>query len=241
MGETKKDGDWDFKVDSSDLAETNEVKKATKVGREQKAKRPAAVTVNSDKVKQKSARSGKKSAGIGVDTSRKDKMTRSARARRDEENDRLAALQSPLMSTRIKATVYDIVLIGVIIGATYFFKEDLNYYYVDQLKKLKIDQTLHPDLLNKILVGSVSFVGILLFFIFPTIISRKSPGKKVEGIRVGSGDKALDASRTTIILRELILKPISLASVIGVLMAFKTKRNRGLHELITGTTLYIDD
>jgi hypothetical protein len=241
MGETKKDGDWDFKVDSSDLAETNEVKKATKAGREKKVKRTATVSVNSDKVKQKSARSGKKSTGLGVDNSRKEKMTRSARARRDEENDRLAALQSPLISTRIKATVYDIVLIGVIVGATYFFKDDLNYYYVEQLAKYKINQTLHPDMLNRILVGGVSFVGILLFFIFPTIISRKSPGKKVEGIRVGSGDKALDASRTVIILRELILKPLSLVSVVGVVIGLKTKRNRGLHEMITGTTLYIDD
>lgn len=241
MGEKKKDGDWDFKVDSSDLAETSELKKATKAGREKKVKRSAAISVNPDKVKQKSARSGKKTSGIGVDNTRKEKMTRAARARRDEENDRLAAMQSPLVSTRIKATVYDVVLNGVIIGATYFFKEDINYQYIEILKKYQINQTLHPDLLNQILVGSVSFVGILLFFIFPTIVSRKSPGKKVEGIRIGSGEKALDASRSIVILREFILKPLSVVSVIGILMALKTKRNRGLHEMLTGTTLYIDD
>lgn len=222
MGEEKKKGnDWDFKVEKSDLKEAER-----------------ATTPRPSKPKKRIPKAKK---SLKVDNSRKETMTRTARAKCDTELDRLAALKSPSVATRIKASLYDAALIAIIVGATYYFKEDLNYHYVKLLADNGINQTLHPDLLNQILVGGVSFVGVLLFYIFPTLSSRRSPGKKVERIRIGSGEHADTVSGSVAFIREIILKPISVASVIGILLSLKAKRGRGLHDLILGTTLYNED
>lgn len=229
MGDSgKKDDEWEFKVNEEDL-KASKPKKAVKA-----SGGPGAISPEKLNSKKKKKR-------LEVESARTTRMTRAAIARRDTALQNYAEMMPPSPFNRLIATIIDYSLMGTIGGAAYFFQKDLHYYYVKLLAENGINQTLDPILLNRLLVGLVTFLGCMIVVILPAMYSKKTPGKSMMNIYIGHGTMGEKPSKGAIFMRELIFKPLTILSVIGVLIGLKNDGSRCLHDMITGTALYIDD
>ncbi len=230
MGDSSKKNDgWDFKVDEEDLKASQKPRKKVKAS-------GGAAALSPDEINSK-----KKKRKLEVESVRKTKMTRAAIARRDAALEQYAELMPPGPISRILSTLIDYGLIALIFGLSYYFYEDIRYQYVHLLAEKGINQTLPPDQLKQLLVGAITLVGSILFIFFPAVFSHKTPGKSMMNIRIGHATIGERPTKKAILARELILKPLSVASLIGVLIGLKNDGARCLHDMIAGTALYIDD
>lgn len=73
-----------------------------------------------------------------------------------------------------------------------------------------------------------------IFFIFPLKYYNATIGKKLMKINLRGTDE-YTLGLLKIILRELIVKPISLGILIGFIVPFFNKKRRSLHDYLTGT------
>ncbi len=101
-----------------------------------------------------------------------------------------------------------------------------------------IKEFLGPEMVNTIPldVGGVviAFAIHFLLIIVPMASSQKSIGKKIFKLKI-LGTLKPKAPLGVIVIREYIAKPISIISVIGILMIPLNMRRRGLHDFISGT------
>ena len=79
---------------------------------------------------------------------------------------------------------------------------------------------------------------IFIFYLIPTCTSRKSLGKKLFSIRIGSKFEDGKITKKAVLIREVLIKPISLISIVGVLLIFTNSKRRALHDYICGSTVY---
>lgn len=232
MAEKKssKDGDWDFKVADEDL-ENVEVKKKA---RSQKATGAAPDPNQLKKVPRRKPK-------LQIEQNTKKRMTRAQIARRDAALENFAELMPPSFINRIISTVIDY---GIIAGAWFgskFFMKEIYAEYVRVLSENGIDQTLEPSVLeNYISIGITTVVALLIVY-FPVMLFKATPGKSIMDIRVGHKVIGERPTRFMILLREMIFKPLSVVSVIGLLLGIKNDGNRCLHDMLSNTALFIDD
>jgi uncharacterized RDD family membrane protein YckC len=230
MGDSsKKDDNWDFKVDEADLKATQKPRKKVKA------------SGGDDNISPEEINRKKKKRKLEVESVRKTKMTRAAIARRDAALEQYAELMPPGPISRILSTVIDYGLIALIFGVSYYFYEDIRYQYVQLLSEKGINQTLPPDQLKQLLIGVITFLGSFVLIFMPAVFSQKTPGKTLMNIRIGHATIGERPTKKAILLREMILKPLSVISVLGVLIGLKNDGSRCLHDMLTGTALYIDD
>ncbi|WP_372653854.1 RDD family protein [Halobacteriovorax sp.] len=101
-----------------------------------------------------------------------------------------------------------------------------------------VEEFLGPEISNSLFfdVGGVSISLILHFLIVivPLSSSQKTLGKRILKLKI-LGTLKPKAPLGVIMIREYIAKPLSLLSVIGILMIPLNKRRRGLHDYISGT------
>ena len=120
-------------------------------------------------------------------------------------------------------------------------KDIFHYHYVKLLADNGISQTLDPALLDNLLMGAFVAITSFLLVFFPAMSFNKTPGKSMMKIRIGHHTIGERPGKMALLLRELIFKPISVVSIIGLLIGIKNDGNRCLHDMILGTALYIDD
>lgn len=230
MAESKKKGDesWDFKVADEHLEQV-EIKKKT-VRATGKPPSPSDLK-----------KAPKKKKELQIDGVKRKRMSRSAIARRDTALANAKEIMAPTFFKRGMATVIDLAIQGGVWFGADFMKPTLHYHVVKLLEEKGISQTLDPILFDNILAGTVTFVACFLLVYFPAISFKATPGKSMMQIRIGHkviGDRP---SGFMILVREMILKPISMVSVVGLLIGIKNDGNRCLHDMLTNTALYIDD
>jgi uncharacterized RDD family membrane protein YckC len=226
-GNNQDDDNWDFKIDSKDLESANLKKKPKKaVG--------AAPDINSLKRKKK------KKLSI-TEPVKKKRLSRSAIAKRDAAAQAYAELMPPGFVSRFMATILDYaIVVGIVVGI-YFLQPTLKYYYVAELAKRGINQTLDPQTLQMLLVIPLSVILVFFIHLVPAMKFKATIGKSVFKMRIGHHTIGERPSKFAIFMREALLKPISIVSVLGVLIGLKNDGNRPLHDMLCGTALYIDD
>lgn len=101
------------------------------------------------------------------------------------------------------------------------------------------------ELLGPSIVGTIplDIGGLVIAFVIhfivvaiPTASSQKSIGKKLFKLKIIGTLKA-KAPLGVIIIREYIAKPISIISLIGIVIIPLNKKRKGLHDFISGTVV----
>jgi len=223
-----KPDDWSFKVADEDLEHVQMKKKTT---------RASGATPSMTSLK----KTTKKKRELGVEAPHKKRISRSALAKRDAALSAYADMMPPEIYKRVMATVIDY---GLVAGFAFGLKlliPTIEYHYVKVLAQQGMNQTLPPDELHTLLVGVPLFILFILFLVIPSSLFYKTPGKSMMDMRIGHKDIGDRPSRFMLFLRELIFKPLSIVSVIGVLLGLKGEWKRTLHDYICQTSLYIDD
>lgn len=222
-----KPDDWSFKVADEDLEHVQIKKKVTKAS-------GATPSISSLK-------KPKKNRELGVEAPQKKRLSRSALAKRDAALAAYAEMMPPEIPKRVIATIIDY---GLMVGFAFILKlliPTIEYHYVKFLAEQGMNQTLPPDELHTLLVGVPLFVIFILFLVIPSTFYNKTPGKSMMKMRIGHKEIGERPSRSFLFLRELVFKPVSIGSVVGILLGLKGEWNRTLHDYICQTSLYIDD
>jgi len=149
---------------------------------------------------------------------------------------------------RVAAYFIDGILLNILIGIVLFVSFDMKdletfatieqmsngAYSVESQEMMQQLAMSSQALLQKGLffVSAVSLI-CLIYYIVPTALTGRTPGKKVCGLRVVSERGKVGFLRA--ILRETVGKMLSSILCLGYLMVAFHKEKRGLHDLIAGT------
>ncbi|MCF8058845.1 MAG: RDD family protein [Bacteriovoracaceae bacterium] len=230
MTESKKksgDDDWNFKVSDEHLEQV------------QVKRKPQKASGGAGSIPPREIKKTKKTNVLEVDQVKRKAISRTAVAKRDAALEKYAKLTPPTFANRIIATVIDYGVLGGLGFLGFYLKPVLHYHYIKFLAEKGINQTLDPQLLDNCLIGAFVFIGFFLLLFLPTLSFGRTPGKSIMKITIGSKEMGEEPGTLTILLREFIVKPISMISVIGLLMGVKS--SPCLHDLILGTALNIDE
>ncbi len=214
--------DWDFKLDKETAAKkTAESKKPSpKPKLEDIAKAfsneaPADLTLDHEALPPRSARNENFKKTVALE--------------------RFADIKPAPHIRRVQAAIVDLIFV-----TTLGFAAWLTF----PMFKVKLERSLPSGMLSGlpqpelILEFSLSALAILILHLLPTVFSRKSLGKRLFNLRIGAKDDDCGISKKAVLWRELIAKPISAMSVIGILLIFINKRGRGLHDFLSGSVVY---
>lgn len=138
------------------------------------------------------------------------------------------------ITKRVLAQLIDLVVILITFFMSAFFVP-----FVAQFCQALIDRTNFSFLTGKIVnTQYVHFaIFILDYFILYVVFlafSNSSVGKKIMGLSV-RGKNYYNLSITQAFSREMIFKPISFLSVIGILISFFNEDKKALHDLLATT------
>ena len=214
MSDSKKDDSWSFQIDPSD---TKEKKK------ERKSVNPSSLL--------KKTSSKKKGKGLSLDYENKpDRISRSKLASQEAESNELAN-NLPSIELRLKAGFVD----GLIYTGIYFVSNYINKHESNLLSSIisSIDLPAISKMMevSEIRVATIYIMIMLLFYFIVPVISGKTIGKMFFNLIIDDKDGGrIGVFRT--FLREIILKPLSLLTVIGLASMFFNKSRVTLHDLI---------
>lgn len=169
---------------------------------------------------------------------RKKRTSRAGLAKQYDYDDRIEKLKKSSPIDRLFAGSIDIAYLGVIVFSAQFFVPMVKKEYLEFLIDKGVDQMLAPEVLdNNIQLGIIAVIFILLYAL-PTFLFGKSVGKIFRGQRIGNVTDGVSISRPLAVIRELILRPISLISIVGILMMFFGDKRQGLHDKILNTSIF---
>jgi len=100
---------------------------------------------------------------------------------------------------------------------------------------------LAPEILDNYINMGIIAASLIILYVLPTFLFGKSVGKILRGQRIGKVKDGVSISRFTAVIREIILRPISLISVIGIAMMFIGKNNQALHDKILQTSVFSNE
>ena len=206
--------DWEFKVDEEAIPESkSSPKKKKKKKKKAYAKPPQVKLVTKGKEK-------KKKAGMAM---------------------RQAALQQygeiipPNNKNRLVANAIDGIITLIIIFFSVAMTGPLKSFFFGQLQNVASEK---QDMFL-FLVSSIFLY--IVFIVYPSASFKKSPGKYYAQIRIGTPELDIKAKFFQIFFRELIIKPLSVMTIVGAGLILINPARRALHDFICGTALYLDD
>ncbi len=245
MGESdKKKEDWNFEVpeNNKERIHSQARSRGEKASSRVKTLDPRSGKSDTlDRARSKlSETSGKRLKIEDTNEIRKKRTTRAQLAEQYDFQDRMDKLKRTPPVKRLVAGFIDIGILGALGFSAQFLIPMVKKEYIKILVSQGIDQMLDPSILNQYLWIATASALILLFFVLPTIMMRKSIGKSVQGLRVGYSNDGVSISKGEAFVREIILRPISVLSVIGIVLMFTNKKNQALHDLILKTSVYSD-
>lgn len=241
MGEEKQKG-WEFKVPESSKDRIKErvgPKSAPNVKGEKRVLDPSTGKASSiSKARHKLQTPSKKLSIDSTEKIRKNRKTRSKLAEQYDFEDRLEKLKRTPPVDRLIAGAIDLAYIGGISFVAQFFIPMANKEYIKILREKGINQMLSPDALNNYIWMALTVAALFILYAIPTFLFGKSVGKIMRGHRIGNANDGLCVSRISVLIREFILRPISLISIVGVALMFFNKKKQGLHDIIMKTSVY---
>ena len=87
---------------------------------------------------------------------------------------------------------------------------------------------------DELIVAVNFFLLFLLLYIFPVFSMKRTIGKVFIKIEIEDINDGL-VGGFRVVLREIVLKPISILTIIGIVIAFTNKKKRSLHDYLTAT------
>lgn len=206
--------DWDFKLDDSD------VKKARR----------------KEKVKPLLQSAKKKEIGVeaSAQASRKSRrqIAREASGESKFKSEDVVTLASHMK--RFIAFLIDLGVLAVLIAIGQFV-----IVFFSEIGK-DIETFLGPELTSSIPldVGGLSVAVLLhlLLVIIPTASTQQSLGKKFMKIKIVATE-APKVALGVVFIREYFAKPLAFITVIGLCLILFTKKRKGLHDIIAGTSV----
>lgn len=240
MGEGKKKEEREFKVPTTSkqrirerVGSTQPVQKKRKVLDPSKA--DAESLVNARKKLESTSQSLSVEDTAGV---RKKRTSRAKLAEQYDYEDRIKKLKRTSPIDRIVAGVIDLAYLGGIVFSAQFFVPMVRKEYLKILIERGINQMLAPEVLDNYIQMGIVAVSLIVLYLFPTFLFGKSIGKIFRGQRIGKVKDGVSISRFMAVIREVILRPISLVSVIGILMMFFGDKRQALHDKILQTSVF---
>ncbi|MAF78048.1 MAG: hypothetical protein CME60_07785 [Halobacteriovoraceae bacterium] len=244
MGEKKTDQkeNWDFKVPENNKERIQEKVRSRSAAPSRKVKTLDPMTGNKDlsEAKKKLQTPGKKLSIENSDGARKKRTTRSQLAQKYDFQDKIEKLIYTNPIQRIVAGVIDIIYLGVLGYSSQFLIPMAKKEYMKFLVENGINQMLAPETLHQYLWMAIASLCFLALYFLPTMLLGKSIGKAMKGYRIGDSKEGNSISRGTLFVREFVLRPLSLISVIGLGLMFTNKKNQTLHDKLLGTSVYSD-
>jgi uncharacterized RDD family membrane protein YckC len=210
-------GDWDFKVDSADVHEKRATAPVSKTGVHR---------LLNKRVKDESLGLNIKDVPKTVSRSNTEHYINNNSSKRKK-----SATTSALIGQRMTGAIVDIIFALILWQGAKLYSD----WTFSQLLKLAIQfdlkQYLELPNIYYAIVG-LNFIPLyLVFFVLPAGFMFKTPGKFVAKTTIDDIDGGdLGLART--FMRECVYKPISLLSVIGVLMFLFRKDKRALHDIM---------
>lgn len=221
---SENDDDWDFKVDRG--FSTAEEKPAKKVS---KAKRLEEIAeAFSDEVKAPSELTLDHSAT----TPRRERLEN---FKKSHALEKFKEIKTAPLGRRLLSSLVDIVFIGVLVFIGLKVFPFIQVYVERILPSGLLANVPYPQ---KVLEFSLPVLLVFFFHLMPTSISKKSLGKKIFSLRVGNKFEDGGASKFTVFIRELVFKPISCLSLVGILFIFINTKRMALHDFICSTAVY---
>lgn len=210
--------DWTFdvKVTTDSEGELQEVRKPVK---------------RSVVAEAKEERERKKRETLVLEDAPKESLTRAqmaARLKKEERTDDVFTYANPIK--RLLAFILDLIVVG---GVTYVARFLLAPAYALTLLALeRYNYQLDISKGEYYYYGQFVVLGIVYFFfmVIGTSFYNRSPGKKFLGLMVRN-DKKFSLHITDMFVREFVMKPISILTVVGILMALFHKKRKTFHDL----------
>lgn len=226
MSQSKKDekgtGSWDFKLD-------------TEVQKELDA--PVTTADRLKEQKEKAKLTNTKNLKV---TQKKISLTRTQLAEQESKSHHIN--QSNVSSElRLKSSLADLLFLCLLyilakssfvlnplaLGIIQYFKSNNIAYYLENLPDFKL-----------ILVALIYLGFFLLFYLLPTVLTARSPGKWIFKIKV-EDEEGGQPNRNTMLARETVGKLLSLLSVYGIYLTFVEKKGLGLHDKMFSTVVIL--
>ncbi len=135
------------------------------------------------------------------------------------------------VSQRIKSFVIDLFTIVLLGFASNLLKE----ISTEHLLPLIGSDLSYKDLSKDELIVVVNFLLLfLLLYVFPVFSMKRTIGKVFTKVEIEDINHGL-VGGFRVVLREIVLKPISILTIIGIVIAFTNKKKRSLHDYLTAT------
>lgn len=183
----------------------------------------------------KAQRDKKNREKLELENSPRESITRAQMAERlknDDNTQDIFIFANPLK--RVLAAILDLMLLGLFtyVGRLLILPiYRLNIMIMDRYHyNLTIPKISYYHYAHFVIFGIVYFV----LMVIGTAFYNKTPGKKLLGLTV-RGDTKFSLQVTDIFLREVLLKPLSIISVVGILMALFHKQRKTLHDILVKT------
>jgi len=160
---------------------------------------------------------------------------RNAMVKKSLALEEFARIKPAPLFRRMKASVVDVIFVATICGGTWMSYPFWKIYLETNLPPGLLGGFSHPE---KVLEFSVVALVYIFFYLLPTCTRRKSLGKKLFDLRVGHREDDRPLSKKAMLWREVIVKPLSVLSLVGLLIALINENRRTLHDYLSGTTVY---
>ena len=211
------DDNWDFKVDEENIKEES---KPAKKKRRNIPRKNEDLKLSDEKIPKR--------------------RKRGDLAKREVELASFAEIKNAPLSSRCFSLVTDIALFSALYIPLVMFTDKIfksltvPFYRAGLEKFVKISDLRSYDYVLYFVL--VYFIIILL----PSIFSKKTYGKRIFHLRVGHKFDDTPVVKSQMLIRELI-RPLSIASILGLLFIFINQDRRALHDFIAGTKVYDED
>ncbi len=222
----KKDDDWDFKIDRGVAPQDIKADIKARIAKKQSLEEIAAAFSDEPEIPSELV------LDHGATVPRRERLEN---FKKSHTLEKFAEIKSAPLGRRIKAFLIDVIFQGVLV-----FGGMIVFPYIQQDLERKLPAGIltglpYPEI---VLEALLPLLLLLFFHIIPTCTSRKSLGKKFVSIRIGSKFEDGNISKKAVFFREVLVKPLSFISIVGVLLIFTNPSRRALHDYICGSTVY---
>ena len=98
---------------------------------------------------------------------------------------------------------------------------------IENARRLRFNIAFSPTEITDICLVILFIAFFLLIYAYPCFLLGRSLGKNIIKIKIAGLNDQIPLSKKQILGREIIMKPISLFSLVGVLMIFTNEEKRG--------------
>ncbi len=226
----KNENEWSFKIERSEVAPSEVKEIAPKKSVVEKAK------------SERLSREREKKRELLLDDVPKETLTRRQLADQMKSED--AILEHDVFHyahpiKRLLATVIDIFVFFVTIYISRFLLLPIFLVLTNFITHYKLEVVINQKEFFYYGDYIIIFLDYFLVFVISTAFYNKTIGKKFLGLMVRE-DERFTLNVMDTFIREMILKPISILSIVGGAMAFFHKQRKCLHDLFL-KTIVIDD